>query len=81
MRGPNIFERLQMFVRNVLRDLRCKHREIFTNYTAETFTIEKFKRCGGVGFCKECGKDFMVYVPANKDEVSKLMEKMYDHTI
>jgi transcription elongation factor Elf1 len=50
------------------KQIRCNHNKIFTVFTAETFTIEKWERCSGVAYCKNCDKDFVVSIAANEEE-------------
>jgi transcription elongation factor Elf1 len=50
------------------KQFRCSHSKIITVFTAQVFLIEKWERCSGVAYCKDCGKDFGVSIPANEDE-------------
>ena len=53
----------------------CYHRKIVSGFSAEVFLKDKWERCSGAGFCSECHKDFIVYVPANDEEIDNIRTK------
>lgn len=72
MGEPKILEKIIDYFTYYLprryKELRCNHSQVVTVFTAETFLIEKWERCSGVGYCRNCGKDFSVMVAANPEE-------------
>ena len=79
MRELTFFEKIkEVFFGLPLRikQLFCKH-VLFTSFSAEVFTKEKWERCSGNSTCIKCQSDFEIQVPDNEEKIEELMRETY----